>query len=83
MPAVLDTLRRQNKVEGFMCVSCAWNKPADLHPLAFCEIGAYYPEMNPLAGSHPKVRTCIRVREPSLPGSVGDGKAGGSIISSL
>ena len=34
-PAVLDTLRRQNKVRGFMCVSCAWTKPAQAHPLEF------------------------------------------------
>jgi molybdopterin-dependent oxidoreductase alpha subunit len=39
-PAVLDTLRRQNKVKGFMCVSCAWTKPAQAHPLEFCENGA-------------------------------------------
>ena len=39
-PAVLDTLRRQNKPGGFMCVSCAWTKPADHHPLEFCENGA-------------------------------------------
>ena len=39
-PAVLNTLRRQNKVKGFMCVSCAWTKPADPHPLEFCENGA-------------------------------------------
>ena len=39
-PAVLNTLRRQNKVKGFMCVSCAWTKPANAHPLEFCENGA-------------------------------------------
>lgn len=39
-PAVLDTLRRQNKPGGFMCVSCAWTKPAHHHPLEFCENGA-------------------------------------------
>ncbi len=39
-PAVLDTLRRQNKPGGFMCVSCAWGKPADPHPFEFCENGA-------------------------------------------
>ena len=39
-PASLNTLRRQNKVEGFMCVSCAWTKPAQPHPLEFCENGA-------------------------------------------
>ena len=25
--AALNTLRRQNKPKGFMCVSCAWTKP--------------------------------------------------------
>ena len=39
-PAVLDTLRRQNKPDGFMCVSCAWGKPANPHPFEFCENGA-------------------------------------------
>jgi molybdopterin-dependent oxidoreductase alpha subunit len=39
-PAALNTLRRQNKVGGFMCVSCAWAKPAQPHALEFCENGA-------------------------------------------
>jgi molybdopterin-dependent oxidoreductase alpha subunit len=39
-PAALDTLRRQNKPKGFMCVSCSWAKPADYHPFEFCENGA-------------------------------------------
>src|SRR5438067_2483812 len=39
-PGALGTLRRQNKVKGFMCVSCAWTKPADYHPFEFCENGA-------------------------------------------
>ena len=39
-PAALDTLRRQNKPGGFMCVSCAWSKPKSPHPLEFCENGA-------------------------------------------
>jgi molybdopterin-dependent oxidoreductase alpha subunit len=39
-PGALDTLRRQNKVKGFMCVSCAWTKPADTHAVEFCENGA-------------------------------------------
>ncbi|TGT32092.1 formate dehydrogenase, partial [Mesorhizobium sp. M4B.F.Ca.ET.169.01.1.1] len=30
----------QNKPEGYMCVSCAWAKPAKTHPLEFCENGA-------------------------------------------
>lgn len=39
-PAVLNTLRRQNKPKGFMCVSCSWAKPADYHSFEFCENGA-------------------------------------------
>jgi molybdopterin-dependent oxidoreductase alpha subunit len=39
-PGALDTLRRQNKVKGFMCVSCAWGKPAKPHAFEFCENGA-------------------------------------------
>ena len=37
---VLRELGRQNKPDGFMCVSCAWSKPADPHPAEFCEEGA-------------------------------------------
>ena len=33
-------LDKQNKPEGYMCVSCAWAKPAKTHPLEFCENGA-------------------------------------------
>ena len=33
-------LMRQNKADGFMCVSCAWAKPAKPHPAEFCENGA-------------------------------------------
>jgi molybdopterin-dependent oxidoreductase alpha subunit len=39
-PGALNTLRRQNKVKGFMCVSCAWAKPAKPHAFEFCENGA-------------------------------------------
>jgi anaerobic selenocysteine-containing dehydrogenase len=39
-PAALTTLRRQNKVKGFMCVSCAWTKPAHPQAFEFCENGA-------------------------------------------
>ena len=39
-PAVLETLARQNKPGGFMCVSCAWTKPANYHTFEFCENGA-------------------------------------------
>jgi molybdopterin-dependent oxidoreductase alpha subunit len=31
---------KQNKPEGFMCVSCAWAKPADPRIFEFCENGA-------------------------------------------
>ncbi|MEN1959470.1 FdhF/YdeP family oxidoreductase [Luteimonas sp. MJ246] len=33
-------LTRQNKHDGFMCVSCSWAKPAKPHPFEFCENGA-------------------------------------------
>jgi molybdopterin-dependent oxidoreductase alpha subunit len=33
-------LAHQNKPDGYMCVSCAWAKPAKPHPLEFCENGA-------------------------------------------
>lgn len=33
-------LTRQNKVDGFQCVSCAWVKPAQPLPFEFCENGA-------------------------------------------
>jgi molybdopterin-dependent oxidoreductase alpha subunit len=33
-------LTKQNKPDGYMCVSCAWAKPAKPHPLEFCENGA-------------------------------------------
>ncbi len=33
-------LAKQNKPDGYMCVSCAWAKPAKPHPLEFCENGA-------------------------------------------
>ncbi|MEJ5978918.1 FdhF/YdeP family oxidoreductase [Novosphingobium sp. PS1R-30] len=39
-PVALAQLARQNKTEGFACVSCAWPKPADAHPAEFCEEGA-------------------------------------------
>lgn len=34
------TLLEQNKPGGFACVSCAWTKPAEHHPVEFCENGA-------------------------------------------
>ena len=39
-PTVAAELARQNKAEGFACVSCAWGKPAKPHPFEFCENGA-------------------------------------------
>ena len=39
-PEVLKELTRQNKPDGFMCVSCAWGKPEHPHPAEFCENGA-------------------------------------------
>jgi molybdopterin-dependent oxidoreductase alpha subunit len=33
-------LIRQNKPDGYACVSCAWAKPADPHVFEFCENGA-------------------------------------------
>ena len=39
-PVALETLARQNKPKGFMCVSCSWAKPADYHAFEFCENGA-------------------------------------------
>lgn len=35
-----QALRKQNKPEGFACVSCAWAKPAQPHAAEFCEAGA-------------------------------------------
>src|SRR3978361_985578 len=33
-------LLKQNKPDGFACVSCAWAKPAHPHPAEFCSNGA-------------------------------------------
>jgi molybdopterin-dependent oxidoreductase alpha subunit len=33
-------LMKQNKPDGFACVSCSWAKPADPHTFEFCENGA-------------------------------------------
>ncbi len=38
--APVRQLMRQNKPDGFACVSCAWAKPAQPHPAEFCENGA-------------------------------------------
>ena len=34
-----DLIMKQNKHDGFMCVSCAWGKPAEPHPAEACENG--------------------------------------------
>jgi molybdopterin-dependent oxidoreductase alpha subunit len=34
-----EVITHQNKADGFMCVSCAWGKPAAPHPLEVCENG--------------------------------------------
>lgn len=34
-----ETIFHQNKPGGFMCVSCAWGKPAEPHPVEVCENG--------------------------------------------
>lgn len=33
-------MTKQNKADGFACVSCAWAKPSPPHPFEFCENGA-------------------------------------------
>ncbi len=35
-----EILLKQNKPDGFMCVSCSWAKPAEPHQFEFCENGA-------------------------------------------
>ncbi|BAT58567.1 formate dehydrogenase H [Variibacter gotjawalensis] len=39
-PGEAAQLARQNKPDGFACVSCAWAKPANPHIAEFCENGA-------------------------------------------
>ncbi|HEY1751715.1 MAG TPA: FdhF/YdeP family oxidoreductase [Caulobacteraceae bacterium] len=34
-----EVITHQNKADGYMCVSCAWGKPAVPHPLEVCENG--------------------------------------------
>jgi molybdopterin-dependent oxidoreductase alpha subunit len=36
----MKLLSKQNKPDGFACVSCSWAKPAHPHPAEFCEHGA-------------------------------------------
>ena len=40
VPDGIATLGHQNQPDGFMCVSCAWAKPAEPSPFEFCENGA-------------------------------------------
>jgi len=40
LPGALPALAKQNKPDGFACVSCAWAKPAKPGPAEFCENGA-------------------------------------------
>ena len=35
-----ELLLKQNKPDGYMCVSCSWAKPDKPHPFEFCENGA-------------------------------------------
>ncbi|MEH6720662.1 MAG: FdhF/YdeP family oxidoreductase [Aurantimonas endophytica] len=35
-----STLQRQNKADGYMCVSCSWAKPAKPRAFEYCENGA-------------------------------------------
>lgn len=35
-----EILMKQNKPDGYMCVSCSWAKPAEPHIFEFCENGA-------------------------------------------
>ncbi|HEY5106878.1 MAG TPA: FdhF/YdeP family oxidoreductase [Caulobacteraceae bacterium] len=34
-----ELIFKQNKADGYMCVSCAWGKPAQPHPVEVCENG--------------------------------------------
>ncbi|WP_295853251.1 FdhF/YdeP family oxidoreductase [uncultured Xylophilus sp.] len=38
--AVMPLLQKQNKPDGFACVSCAWGRPQKSHLAEFCENGA-------------------------------------------
>ena len=40
MSRIWSTLLKQNKPDGYMCVSCSWAKPAEPRPFEFCENGA-------------------------------------------
>ena len=40
VPQRAATLNKQNKADGYMCVSCSWGKPVEPHPFEYCENGA-------------------------------------------
>ncbi|RWA62472.1 FdhF/YdeP family oxidoreductase [Mesorhizobium sp.] len=40
LSGIWSTLLKQNKADGYMCVSCSWAKPAQPRPFEFCENGA-------------------------------------------
>ncbi|MER9653612.1 FdhF/YdeP family oxidoreductase [Mesorhizobium sp. M0152] len=40
LSGIWSTLLKQNKADGYMCVSCSWAKPAEPRPFEFCENGA-------------------------------------------
>ena len=57
-----EILLKQNKTDGFMCVSCSWAKPASPHPFEFCENGAKataweLPPRRPLRNSSTSTRS--------------------------
>jgi hypothetical protein len=77
-PGVLATLARQNKPGGFMCVSCAWTKPANHSPLECLPdgcVGGYYPELNvlvPLSYHDIQSKTPASKAVPASGGASGD-----------
>lgn len=40
LSGIWSTLLKQNKADGYMCMSCSWAKPAQPRPFEFCENGA-------------------------------------------
>jgi hypothetical protein len=42
LSGIWSTLLKQNKADGYMCVSCSWAKPAEPRPFEFCENGYGY-----------------------------------------
>ena len=53
---------KQNKPDGYACVSCAWAKPAEPHPFEYCENGAKgrSPKLSPAA------RLTVRSEEAAM-----------------